>query len=142
MIQDFKDLSERLSDLLDKETTYLREKRVSDFSLLQAEKLSLVNFYEKQSAEILALLTSAEEVNSEELEWLRRIVVRINESMTQNAIALKAMTACNNRFIKTLIDTVTKENQQLIRYGRSGNPVSQPQQKEAPGILGRQTQSS
>lgn len=135
MIQDFKDLSEKMIALLDRETTYLQEKRISDFSSVQPEKLALVTIYEKQSTHVLKLLKSSEEIKTEDMESLQDTVLSLRKSMANNSTALKAMNESNNRFIKTLIDSIQKENKQPTRYGRGGTPLSKQNSKEIVGIM-------
>ncbi len=110
----------RLIELMEREIAILRDMRPGDVAPLQAEKDALSAAYETHLAalrdEPVLLAALASPLKDE----LMRVAMRLNAVVAENARALDAARAANERLLKAIVDAVAAERERTAGYSRTG----------------------
>lgn len=119
-IDELIDLTERLTEVMIKETEILNGMRPSEIEQLQSEKASLTAAY---SEAVGAANNSASEVASARLdlrERLARATARLQDAMADNLRAITIARAFNERLVRALGEVVTENRHPATAYTANG----------------------
>ena len=120
-IDDFIDVSNRLTELMTAEITSLRAMRPKDIAPLRAEKAALTERYNQYLQAFRSDDPAAPRAaNSDERAHVREAVTRLTEVARTNSLALQAARTVNERLVKHVAQTVTQQTNSSAGYGATG----------------------
>ena len=130
-IDDFIDVSNRLTELMTAEVTSLRAMRPKDIAPLQEEKAALTERYSRyMQAFRSGDPTAPQPANSDERAHIQEAVTRLTEVARTNSLALQAARTVNERLVKHVAQAVTQRTNSSTGYGATG---AAPQQSPVRG---------
>lgn len=113
--------TERLADVLQRETALLRAMKLSDAAAVQLEKATLAEVYERSIREMQkqnGQLTQT--VPATQLGALRKAGERLASAAMDNERALRAARAVNERVLAAIVDAAREQRTATHAYGTRG----------------------
>ncbi len=125
----------RLIELMEREIAILHDMRPGEVSGLQGDKTALTAAYETHLAALRdepALLAALAPPLKDEL---MRVAMRLNATVAENARALDAARAANERLLKAIVDAVSADRARNAGYSRTGARTAPAPSRSAPVSL-------
>ncbi|MFO0997574.1 MAG: hypothetical protein U1F33_12915 [Alphaproteobacteria bacterium] len=113
-------VTSRLIDLMGREIELLRSMRPREIESLQADKAGLTRTYVEYVAQLQSEPSRLGAVEPIVRDELRRITERFEESVAENARALRAASEANNRLIKAIIEAAGQVETRHAGYTSTG----------------------
>lgn len=113
-------VTSRLIDLMGREIELLRAMRPREIETLQADKAGLTRAYVEYVAQLQSEPSRLGAVEPIVRDELRRVTERFEESVTENARALRAASEANNRLIKAIIEAAEQAQPRHAGYTNTG----------------------
>ena len=118
-VDDLIEVSVKLSEVLEQEVALLREMRPGEIEALQPAKQSMTASYERLTGD-LRLSSAFENLDRERKERLLSAAKRLDKLSGENAGALKAAMAANQKMMQAIFDAVRQEQGSSGTYRRDG----------------------
>jgi hypothetical protein len=111
-------ISERLIDLIRRETAFLEQHQPLKIVELQDEKLQLANEYAMDIQAIAQHKHLIDRAPSEKIARLKVAMTRLDVALAANQNVLGATKSVSERILKSISDTVNQRKAPTLGYGR------------------------
>jgi hypothetical protein len=113
--------TERLADVLQRETALLRAMKLREAATVQVEKATLAEIYERSIREMQAQNgTLAQAIPASQIGALRKAGERLASAAADNERALRAARAVNERVLAAIVDAAREQRMPTHAYGAHG----------------------
>lgn len=113
--------TERLADVLQRETTLLRGMKLADAAAVQLEKATLAEIYERCIREMQSGTRSiAETIPGQQRTALQQAGERLASASIDNERALRAAHTVNERVLAAIVDAAREQRTATHAYGAKG----------------------
>ncbi|MFQ5971726.1 MAG: hypothetical protein ACE5Q3_05290 [Alphaproteobacteria bacterium] len=119
-VDSFIEVSVKLSEVLEQEIDLLRDMRASEIEALQPAKQSMTATYARLANDLRQQSAALENLDRGRKEQLRSVASRLDKVSGENANALKATMAANQKMMQAIFDAVRQEQGSSQTYRRDG----------------------
>lgn len=120
LVSDLMTITQRLSDLMTRETEILRSQRPQDIKNLQQEKNDLARGYDHFMQELRKQPDMLAGAPRETRDKLREVTIRFQKVMTDNERALRAARNVSERLMKAIVSAVSEKQVSGAAYSSAG----------------------
>jgi flagellar biosynthesis/type III secretory pathway chaperone len=113
-------MTDRLSQLMEKEVELLRGRRVDDVKALQTDKESLASLYQRIITDLQQNPAALDELDDQRRERLKHAAARLQGAATGNAIALRSAIEANHQLIETIAGAIRDQGKAHAPYMANG----------------------
>lgn len=116
-------VSERLTDIIRRETGYLEAHQPLRIGELQEEKIRLANDYAMDIQAISLRKELIDRAPAEKVAKLKASMVKLDTALAANQNVLGATKSVSERLLKSIADTVNERKAPSLGYGRNAAPA-------------------
>lgn len=116
-------VSERLADIVRRETEYLENRQPRMIGELQEEKTRLANEYAMDVQAISLRKELIDRAPAEKVAKLKLSMTRLDEALAANQNVLGATKSVSERILKSIADAANERKAPLLGYGRNAAPA-------------------
>ena len=112
--------TERLADVLQRETAFLRAMKLTEAASVQLEKATLAEIYERCIRDMQAEVSLAAAIPGQQRVALRKAGERLASASVDNEHALRAARAVNERVLAAIVDAAREQRSSNHAYSAKG----------------------
>ena len=113
-------MTDRLSQLMEKEVELLRGRRANDIQALQSDKESLAGVYQRIINDLQQNPAALEGLDDRRRERIKHAAARLQGAATGNAIALRSAIEANHQLIETIAGAIRDQSNAHAPYMANG----------------------
>ena len=113
-------MTDRLSELMEKEVELLRGRRAHDIQALQINKESLAGVYQRIITDLQQNPSALEGLDDRRRERVKHAAARLQGAATGNAIALRSAIEANHQLIETIAGAIRDQSNAHAPYMANG----------------------
>ncbi len=113
-------MTDRLSELMEKEVELLRGRRAHDIQALQINKESLASVYQRIITDLQQNPSALEGLDDRRRERVKHAAARLQGAATGNAIALRSAIEANHQLIETIAGAIRDQSNAHAPYMANG----------------------
>ena len=120
-ILDFLKIIDRLSDVLERETSILRAHKPAEMDTVRQEKLTLTAAYESHVRVLRSDQSMLATASLGERARLKAAFERFEKALGENESDLRAAKNASDRVLRAIADEVDRQHRDNLAYSASGN---------------------
>ena len=113
-------MTDRLSQLMEKEVELLRGRRANDIQALQSDKESLAGVYQRIINDLQQNPAALEGLDDRRRDRIKHAAARLQGAATGNAIALRSAIEANHHLIETIAGAIRDQSNAHAPYMANG----------------------
>ncbi len=113
-------MTDRLSQLMEREVELLRGRRANDIQALQSDKESLAGVYQRIITDLQQNPKALEGLDDRRRERIKHAAARLQGAATGNAIALRSAIEANHHLIETIAGAIRDQSNAHAPYMANG----------------------
>ena len=113
-------MTDRLSELMEKEVELLRGRRAHDIQALQINKESLASVYQRIITDLQQNPSALDGLDDRRRERVKHAAARLQGAATGNAIALRSAIEANHQLIETIAGAIRDQSIAHAPYMANG----------------------
>ena len=113
-------MTDRLSQLMEKEVELLRGRRANDIQAMQSDKESLAGVYQRIINDLQQNPAALEGLDDRRRERIKHAAARLQGAATGNAIALRSAIEANHQLIETIAGAIRDQSNAHAPYMANG----------------------
>jgi DNA repair exonuclease SbcCD ATPase subunit len=120
LVEDVIDVTQKLTELLEREIELLKNLKPQDIRDLQQDKTALATVYERQIRNLRGKATLLAGVDAKLKERLRQATLRFQITLSENERAIRAVKTVSERLMRAVVSAVADHKSSTPSYTRAG----------------------
>jgi flagellar biosynthesis/type III secretory pathway chaperone len=125
-IADLVQITNRLSDLLERESALLRARKLTEMESVRQEKFTLSSAYETNVRALRSQPEMLAEATPETRQQIKAAFDRFEKALALNERSLRAAKEVSDRVLRAIADEVGRKRSENLAYSPNGHASAQP----------------